>query len=222
MSKKNDGKIRDIDIRLAFIKKNIKFFEQENITFCNEYGINSTNIVDFAGFDFANNIFYGFEIKSEQDNTYRLLGQLKSYITFFNFVYVIVHEKLLDEVQQILQDNPQFARVGLIKVDSDLNFTELIRARKYIQVYHMFIGNLDLGELRILAAQHNIQLSGSKGDLLGRLRRYVPIQEVFNGIKNKIRKYRNWKCPCCGSRIYYNEHNKHICYKCCYKCSYSC
>ena len=56
--KKKDGKVRDINIRLAFIKRNIKFFEQENIEFCNEYGINSTNIVDFAGFDFKNNIFY--------------------------------------------------------------------------------------------------------------------------------------------------------------------
>ena len=192
--KKKDGKVRDINIRLAFIKRNIKFFEQENIEFCNEYGINSTNIVDFAGFDFKNNIFYGFEIKSEQDNTKRLLGQLRSYITFFNFVYVIVHEKLLEEVMEIINSSSSF------------------------QVYHMFISNLDLGELRLLAAQHNLELTGTKDALLGKLRRYVPIQEVFNGLKNKLRKYHNWRCPSCGSRIYYNERNGHVCYKCGYTC----
>lgn len=218
VNKKKDGKVRDINIRLAFIKRNIKFFEQENIEFCNEYGINSTNIVDFAGFDFENNIFYGFEIKSEQDNTKRLLGQLRSYITFFNFVYVIVHEKLLDEVMEIINSSSSFDKVGVIKVDSNLNFTELKRAKKYNQVYHMFISNLDLGELRLLAAQHNLELTGTKDALLGKLRRYVPIQEVFNGLKNKLRKYHNWRCPSCGSRIYYNERNGHVCYKCGYTC----
>ena len=59
-TKKNDGKIRDINIRLAFMKRNLKFFEQDGMEFCNEYGINSTNVVDLAGFDFNKNIFYYF------------------------------------------------------------------------------------------------------------------------------------------------------------------
>ena len=55
---KKDGKVRDINIRLAFMKRNMKFFEQENMEFCNEYGINSTNVIDLAGFDFKNHLFY--------------------------------------------------------------------------------------------------------------------------------------------------------------------
>ena len=63
-TKKNDGKIRDINIRLAFMKRNLKFFEQDGMEFCNEYGINSTNVVDLAGFDFNKNIFYRFWAKA--------------------------------------------------------------------------------------------------------------------------------------------------------------
>ena len=217
-TKKNDGKIRDINIRLAFMKRNLKFFEQDGMEFCNEYGINSTNVVDLAGFDFNKNIFYGFEIKSEQDNTDRLYKQLNSYITFFNFVYVITYENHLSEVLEIVDSHKQFDKVGVMVVNKELQFKEIRRARKYQQVYFMFISNLDLEELRLLAVGHNIDLSGNKKQLLGALRRYVPLEEVFKGIQNKIRKYRTWKCPRCGSRLYYNRKDSHICYKCGYEC----
>lgn len=217
-TKKNDGKIRDINIRLAFMKRNLKFFEQDGMEFCNEYGINSTNVVDLAGFDFKKNIFYGFEIKSEQDNMDRLYKQLNSYITFFNFVYVITYENHLSEVLSIVDSHRQFDKVGVMVVNKELQFKEVRRARKYQQVYFMFISNLDLEELRLLAMGHNIDLSGSKKQLLGALRRYVPMEEVFKGIQNKIRKYRTWKCPRCDSRLYYNRKDSHICYKCGYEC----
>ena len=217
-TKKNDGKIRDINIRLAFMKRNLKFFEQDGMEFCNEYGINSTNVVDLAGFDFNKNIFYGFEIKSEQDNTDRLYKQLNSYITFFNFVYVITYENHLSEVLNIIDSHKQFDKVGVMVVNKELQFKEIRRARKYQQVYFMFISNLDLEELRLLAVGHNIDLSGNKKQLLGALRRYVPLEEVFKGIQNKIRKYRTWKCPRCDSRLYYNRKDSHICYKCGYEC----
>ena len=217
-TKKNDGKIRDINIRLAFMKRNLKFFEQDDMEFCNEYGINSTNVVDLAGFDFNKNIFYGFEIKSEQDNTDRLYKQLNSYITFFNFVYVITYENHLSEVLEIVDSHKQFDKVGVMVVNKELQFKEIRRARKYQQVYFMFISNLDLEELRLLAVGHNVDLSGNKKQLLGALRRYVPLEEVFKGIQNKIRKYRTWKCPRCDSRLYYNRKDSHICYKCGYEC----
>ena len=217
-TKKNDGKVRDINIRLAFMKRNLKFFEQDGMEFCNEYGINSTNVVDLAGFDFNKNIFYGFEIKSEQDNMDRLYKQLNSYITFFNFVYVITYENHLSEVLEIVDSHKQFDKVGVMVVNKELQFKEIRRARKYQQVYFMFISNLDLEELRLLAVGHNIDLSGNKKQLLGALRRYVPLEEVFKGIQNKIRKYRTWKCPRCDSRLYYNRKDSHICYKCGYEC----
>ena len=80
-------KLRDIDIRKEFIKRNVDFFRAT--TFVNELGINSKNIVDFAALDFSKNIFYGFEVKSEVDSLKRLPKQLSTYSTFFNIVYVM-------------------------------------------------------------------------------------------------------------------------------------
>ena len=86
-----DGKkkeeLGDKEIRRAFLERNKDFFKK-NI-FANEFGINSTNVVDFASFDFEKNIFYGFEIKSPKDNLTRLYKQLTAYSTFFNIVYLL-------------------------------------------------------------------------------------------------------------------------------------
>ena len=43
-------KIKDWDIRKAFIKRNIEFFK--STTFVNELGVNSKNIMDVAALDF--------------------------------------------------------------------------------------------------------------------------------------------------------------------------
>src|SRR5574344_2094762 len=112
MKQIKDGKIRDVDIRKEFIRRNIKFFEQPNVEFVNEYGINSTNIVDLAAFDFNSNIFYGFEIKSEKDNTKRLYKQLNAYITFFHIVYVISFVSHTKEIMDIINAYPYFDTVG--------------------------------------------------------------------------------------------------------------
>ena len=43
----------DMDIRKAFLERNKEFFKSN--VFANEFGINSTNVVDFASFDFNKN-----------------------------------------------------------------------------------------------------------------------------------------------------------------------
>ena len=63
---KGEKKLRDWDIRQEFVKRNLDFFK--SMTFVNEMGVNSKNIVDLAALDFDKNIFYGFEIKSEVDS----------------------------------------------------------------------------------------------------------------------------------------------------------
>ena len=233
MRKKNDGKIRDVDIRLAFMKRNIKFFEQEGMEFVNEFGINKTNICDLAAFDFnhidavgkKDPIFYGFEIKSEMDNTKRLYKQLNSYITFFNVVYVICHKKHTEEVTRIIEKAKQFDRIGLIEVDEHLNFTELKKARRYKPVYSMFISNLDLEELRDLAIEFGLPTDGNKSTLLGKLRRYTNMSKIYEGIHNKLRKYYIRTCPNCGSKLYYKTGSNRggidrVCFKCKHKSSF--
>lgn len=49
------SKMKDREIREAFIKRNLSFFKKT--TFVNEMGVNSKNIVDLAALDFDKNIF---------------------------------------------------------------------------------------------------------------------------------------------------------------------
>ena len=221
MNQIKDGKIRDVDIRLKFIERNLKFFEQPGFEFVNEFGINSTNIIDLAAFD---PIFYGFEIKSEKDNTKRLYNQLNAYITFFQIIYVVVHKKLLDEVIHIVYDNRQFNKIGIIGVNSNLEFNEVKTAQRYKPNYSLFIKNLDLEELRALAIAHNMPSDSSKQVLLSRVRRHVTLPEIYEGIKDKLYKYFVWECPRCHSKLYYNRGNRagkqRVCYKCGHKVVY--
>lgn len=209
--------IGDKEIRLKFIQDNKDFFKGDNKEFVNEYGINKTNIVDLASFDFSNNIFYGFEIKSEKDNTKRLLKQLTSYVTFFQIVYVVTHEKHLDKVFEIVSKK-HLDKVGIIKVDSNLNFEEIKRASKYKPFYPTFISNLDLEEIRILCESKGIPLEGSKKILLGKVKRYTSIEDIYKGLHNKLRRYHVKSCEICKSNLYYNKlvsGDKHsYCYEC--------
>ena len=92
--------MKDREIREAFIKRNLDFFK--SVTFVNEMGVNSKNIVDLAALDFNKNIFYGFEIKSEADSLQRLYKQLATYTSFFNIVYVVAHCKHTEAVFALL------------------------------------------------------------------------------------------------------------------------
>lgn len=222
---KKDGKVRDIDIRLAFVKKYMSFFEREGMEFASEYGINSTNVVDLAAFDFKSNTFYGIEIKSEVDTTERLHNQLKAYTTFFSIVYVVVHDKLLNEVLEIIDNHDYFKKVGVIAVNSSLEFRGIRKAQPYRPFYPTFISNMDLEELRILSAKYNLPLEGNKNTLLGRLRQHVKTEDIFEGIKNKLYKYRVHKCKVCGSKLYYRRSAgrggvQYVCFKCGTKMDY--
>ena len=101
-------KVKDITdkvIRFEFIKRNLDFFRGDNKEFVNEYGINSSNVIDLASFDFNKNIFYGFEIKSARDNLKRLKKQLSNYITFFNIVYIVAYDRHLEGIEEIINSD---------------------------------------------------------------------------------------------------------------------
>ena len=125
---------------------------------------------------------------------------------------------MLNEVLELIDSHKQFDKIGVMVVDSDLNFGEIRKAKRYKPFYTLFINNLDLEEIRILAANHNLPLDGSKQVLLSKVRRYVKLDEIYEGIKNKLYKYFVWKCPKCKSKLYYNQSNRggkmRVCYKC--------
>ena len=157
-----DEKLYDFDIRREFVKRNLEFFTKENTYLINEMKLNSKNIIDMNFFDFNTNTIIGFEIKSERDNTKRLEGQLKTYTSFCNIVYVICHEKHLDKVQELI-DSKNFSRyVGIIKVDNDLNFTEVRKGVYQKPFFDSFIRNLDCEELASLCEDNHLVPYGTK------------------------------------------------------------
>ena len=210
--------LRDIDIRKEFIKRNIDFFK--STTFVNEMGINSKNIVDVAALDFSKNILYGFEIKSEVDNIKRLPKQLSTYSTFFNIVYVIAHEKHTQQIFNFFEANPFTGCMGYIEVDSDLNFKEIRKAQYKAPRFDSFIRNLDAEELENLCESKG-QYQGweSKGLLVDKIKRITTMEEVYEHLRNKIKRYYYKTCPKCGSTLYYNKknrkgHKEAWCYEC--------
>ena len=215
----NSKKLNDKDIRFSFVQRNKDFFSAQNHVFVNEYGINGTNIVDLACFDFNKNIFYGFEIKSDKDNLSRLYKQLTSYITFFNFVYVVATERHLEEITKILDENEHLHKVGIISVDSSLNFQEIRRAKMYRPFYDLFVSNLDLEEVKLICESKGLPVfNRNKKTLISCMKMHVSFDEIYEGLHNKLRKLYIRHCHKCGSTLYYNKtvegRLEHFCYLC--------
>lgn len=212
------GQLRDIDIRKEFIKRNLDFFK--SAVFVNEMGINSKNIVDVAALDFNKNIFYGFEIKSEVDNLKRLPKQLSTYSTFFNIVYVVAHEKHTDKIMSFFEANPFTNSMGYIEVSSSLDFKELRKATYKAPRFDSFIRNLDSEELEsICESKGQYQGWESKSLLVDKIKRNTTLEDIYEHLSNKVKRYYYKKCPKCGSTLYYNKknrkgHKESFCYEC--------
>lgn len=220
-----DGKkkeeLGDKEIRRAFLERNKDFFKK-NI-FANEFGINSTNVVDFASFDFDRNIFYGFEIKSPKDNLTRLYKQLTAYSTFFNIVYLIVHDKHLDEAMEMINKYDHFRKVGVIRLDDNLNFEEIKQASMYKPFFDLFIRNLEMEDVRNLCEANGIPTIGyNKKQLTMRLKTIISVQQMYDGIRHKLEKYHVKKCPNCGSNLFYNRREGSDTMSVCFECGWEC
>ena len=220
-----DGKkkeeLGDKEIRRAFLERNKDFFKK-NI-FANEFGINSTNVVDFASFDFEKNIFYGFEIKSPKDNLTRLYKQLTAYSTFFNIVYLIVHDKHLDEAMEMINKYDHFRKVGVIRLDDNLNFEEIRQASMYKPFFDLFIRNLEMEDVRNLCEANGIPTIGyNKKQLTMRLKTIISVQQMYEGIRHKLEKYHVKKCPSCGSNLFYNRREGSDTISVCFECGWEC
>ena len=219
--KKAKYQLCDMDIRRAFLERNKEFFKS-NI-FANEFGINSTNVVDFASFDFKKNVFYGFEIKSPRDNLTRLYKQLTAYTTFFNIVYLIVHDKHLEEAMEMIDTYEHFRKIGVIRLDDNLNFEEVKQASKYTPFFDLFIRNLDMEDVRNLCESNGIPTIGyNKKQLTMRLKTRITIPQMYEGIRHKLEKYHVKKCPRCGSNLFFNRREGSDTMSVCFECAWEC
>jgi hypothetical protein len=196
---------RDRDIRVAFVNRNKNFFKKEGNFFVNEYGVSSKVITDLALFDFINNIFYCWEIKSEKDSLKRIEKQLLNYTSFFNVVYVICASKHINELVNFLNNKSYCRNVGIIEVDNSLNFKEIKKATYNKGFFDTFIKNLDFIEVQSLCESFNIKPLGNKNNLISILKQKVSYNDICKSLKKKVHRYFYKKCSICNSTLYYNK-----------------
>jgi hypothetical protein len=210
-------KKNDKEIRTEFIERNKQYFKQENCLLINEFGINGKNIVDLAFFDFNNNLSIGFEIKGEGDNTRRLEKQLITYTSYFNIVYVISYKNHVKKVKELLDSKSYGKHVGVIEVDSNLNFNEIKKAYKKKPFFDTFIRNLDKEELMSLCESKGFNKYGSKSKLIERLKMSIEYDDLFLSLKRKLVKFYYKRCKC-GSSLYFNKTENRLLRSFCYDC----
>lgn len=195
-------KIKDKDIRFKYILDNKDFFESG--IFVNEYSIGDHNRVDFALL--KDNYLYGYEIKSEADNLKRLEGQLRAYLKIFDYLYLIVYENHVKDVELLL-NRYKLDRVGLIKVDKNLDFINIREAKPSTLVYRIrgFLYNLKREDLLDIAKELGIKtLRSNKDYLRSVLTGKIDVGKLVEKLKERLVKSHSHKCPHCGSNLVYS------------------
>lgn len=215
---KDENVFYDKDIRKKFLNNNLDFFRKENTITVNEFGITKKRIADIFHFDFTNNTSTIFEIKSQNDNTNRLEGQLNIYTSYANIVYVVAHENHIDKINDLLSRKLYGKNVGIIVVDNSLNFKELKQATYTNCFFDTFIRNLDKEELELLCEEKGIKAYGSKSNIIGYLKRKVDYNELILSLRNKLNKFYTKECEKCGSNLYYNKYINNSKHSFCFEC----
>lgn len=191
--------IKDKDIRYKYILENKENFKQG--IFLNEYDINGRNRVDFALL--KNGIFTGYEIKSEADNLKRFIPQLRTYLRFFDFMYLIVHKNHVDDVCRILKMY-KLNKIGIIRVDDNLSFNEIQKAspNKDINKINSLIKNLKKEDLIDICKERGIiHASLSKEALINKLLGKIKFEEIMAYLIVRLKMNYIKECPCCGSNL---------------------
>ena len=208
--------IKDLDIRKSFLLQNEDFFKDK--FFVNEFGINSTNIVDFSAFDFKNNIYYGFEIKSGRDNLKRLRKQLIAYVSFFHIVYVITHEKHLAGVIKLINSIDILSNVGVIVVTDGLKYQEVKQARMNYPRFSKIVENLEIDEVHYLCESKGVKTNRNKKELISVLKKFITMDDIYKGLEYKIKKFHSYTCPKCGGHLYHNKRYGYAVESRCFRC----
>lgn len=97
-----------------------EFVKNDDETCLFEFNVGNSRL-DFGR---INGHSYAYEIKTELDNTNRLLDQISDYINVFEYVNVVIHEKHLKKTKSIL---PRKVGIIVYKFDKDQITFEYIR-----------------------------------------------------------------------------------------------
>ena len=199
-------KLKDKDIRFKYILENKDFFKSG--IFINEYDINGKNRVDFA--ILKDDKFIGFEIKSEADSLKRFIPQLRTYLKFFDFIYLVIHNSHVKEVETIL-DKYGLKKVGIISVDGNISFTtkrEAIENNKICKV-NSLIKNLKQEDLITLCENKKLKITKTyKEVLVNTLVGKISSSEALEMLRKRLKQDYLNICPKCKSSLVYKTTTK--------------
>jgi hypothetical protein len=181
--------IKDKDIRFKYILENKDLFNKG--IFINEYKINKDSIVDFALF--YKNELYGYEIKSEADNLKRLPNQLRNYLKYFDYIYIIISEKHKEECLKFLT-KLKLNKVGIIFVDSKLEF----------DTYRIPLGINKMMKLNNVI--NNLNLTGNKELFHGK----INLDQAIKMLEEKITEKYHKSCPKSKSNLVYKTSYREV------------
>jgi len=107
--------LKDADIRAVLLRNlNEIYSEDEETVIINELGIDhGATRIDVA---VVNGILHGFEIKSEADTLERLPHQMKYYNRLFERMTIVIDQRFLDSVKEIV---PSWWGIQVVKRKKD-------------------------------------------------------------------------------------------------------
>lgn len=123
--KKYSVKFNDNALRQVFYYKYPNAITLEEVKFP-EF---KADIIEFKNIK-NKQVIVGFEIKSDMDTLTRLEGQLRGYLKYCNYVFVLTTAKHKENVSAILK-TPEFDRVGIQILDDRTCKLESFKVAKY-------------------------------------------------------------------------------------------
>ena len=200
--------IKDKDIRFKYILDNKEFFRQG--IFINEYDINGKNRVDFSLL--KDGYFIGYEIKSEADNLKRFIPQLRTYLKFFDYIYLVVHHKHYEEVCSVL-NKYKLNKVGIVSVKDDLSFETGREASLNSKINKLasMLRNLKQEDLLDLCRIKNLKINNMlKETLINQLTGKITLEEVIDRLTQRLKDSYVHICPKCRSNLTFRTITKNI------------
>ena len=124
---------------------------------------------------------------------------------------------------EMINKYAHFRKVGVIRLDDNLNFEEIKQASMYKPFFDLFIRNLEMEDVRNLCEANGIPTIGyNKKQLTMRLKTIISVQQMYDGIRHKLEKYHVKKCPNCGSNLFYNRREGSDTMSVCFECGWEC
>ena len=145
-----------------------------------------------------------------------MTNQLRTYINFFDYVYVVVHHKHTKEVQ-ILLDKFKLNSVGLIEVSDSLEFSKIKEAKVLDSKgrFNRILHSLKKDELKNICETLKTKPNTlHKDSLVNSLIGKVSLEEIESLFKKSLVDNHYKVCPLCKSNLVRKHRGHTECFSC--------